>query len=107
MHRLAALAVCSLLAACGPPTTKQLVPTGGSRADGTVDMSYEVGGFENARFDADQARIVAAERCRAWGYTDAGPFGGEKRQCQAPSQYGCLQWFVTVTYQCTGGKGEG
>jgi hypothetical protein len=51
-----------------------------------------------------QGSAAARERCAAWGYSDAAPFGGETRQCQAPSEYGCMRWFVSLTYQCGGGQ---
>ncbi len=101
-----ALVLACLLAAClmGCARHKDLVATGGSRADGTVTMSYEFGPGEIPKVDPAQGAISAAERCRAWGYTDAQPFGGETRQCNAPSQYGCMRWFVSMTYQCLGGN---
>jgi hypothetical protein len=82
--------------------TKVPVPTGGSRADGTIKMSYEYGGFERPQVDVNAAHLSAAQRCAAWGYTDAEPFGGYVSQCTAANQYGCVHWFVTMTYQCTG-----
>jgi hypothetical protein len=60
--------------------------------------------LQKASIDMAQAKAAASERCRAWGYSDAEPFGGETRQCQAQSQYGCVRWFVTLTYQCLGGN---
>lgn len=99
---LSLLAVVVLLASCA--TNKSLVPTGGSKADGTVDLSYEFGAFEKPVVDMVSAQRAAKQRCVAWGYSEAEAFGGEKRQCQAFDGYGtCTHWFVTVTYQCTGG----
>jgi YecR-like lipoprotein len=92
-----------LLAGCS--VNKTLTPTGGSKADGTVDLSYEFGAFEKPVIDYTSAQVNAEQRCKAWGYTNAESFGGEKRQCQAFDGYGnCARFFVTVTYQCTGGK---
>jgi hypothetical protein len=91
----------TVLAACA--TNKELVPTGGSRADGVVDLSFEFGGFEQPVVNRDQGLVAARARCAAWGYADAEPFGGEKRQCQFSNQYGCGRWLVTISYQCTGG----
>jgi len=95
-------AVALLLGACS--TNKELVATGGSRADGTIQLSYEVGAFQKANLSFEQGIATARERCRAWGYSDAEPFGGQTRQCQAPSQYGCMQWFISMNYQCLGGN---
>jgi hypothetical protein len=86
---------------------KQLSATGGSRSDGIVELSYEIGDMQSARIDWNRAQQDATARCAAWGYQNAEKFGGEKRQCQAPSQYGCLQWFVTVNYQCTNAVSSG
>lgn len=95
------LALAALI--CGCSVNKDLVPTGGSRADGTVDLSFSIGEFQQAQIDWVKADGSARERCAAWGYTSANRFGGEKRQCAQWSQYGCSFWNVTVTYQCTGG----
>lgn len=103
MHKdLALLTATLLLSACA--TDKVLVPTGGSRADGTVELAYEVGGFEKPILNPGQGIAAARSRCSAWGYADAEPFGGEKRQCQYGTGYGCDRWLVTVSYQCIGGK---
>ena len=86
----------------GCAVTKVPVATGGSRADGTVQLAFEYGGFESPQVDLGSAHITAAQRCRAWGYTDAEPFGGTVSHCQAANEYGCLRFLVTMTYQCTG-----
>jgi len=106
MRFQAITAACLMVGACmmGCSHKEELVATGGSRADGTVTMSFEYGAFENPKIDPQQGAVAAAERCRAWGYTDAQPFGGQTRQCQQPSQYGCMRWFVSMTYQCLGGN---
>lgn len=102
MCKLMVLSLVALLAAACT-VDKQLVPTGGSRSDGTVDLSYSLGAFEKAQIDMVRAQSDALARCKAWGYTAAEPFGGEKRQCQAFDPYvNCSLWTVTVTYQCTG-----
>lgn len=86
----------------GCATPKQLTPTGGSRADGTVKMSFEYGMFEQPQVDGQQGARVAAQRCAAWGYTGAEPFGGAMSQCVATGSAGCVRWRVTYEYQCTG-----
>lgn len=82
---------------------KELAATGGSRADGIVELSYEIGEFQTARIDWTRADSDAAQRCNAWGYHKAERFGGERRQCNNFSSYGCNQWLVTVNYQCVTG----
>lgn len=96
-----------LVAACTVDVDKQLSATGGSKADGIVELSYELGQYQNARIDWGRAQTDAVARCQVWNYSNASKFGGEKRQCQAPSEYGCLQWFVTVNYQCTNATSSG
>ncbi|MBI3320599.1 MAG: hypothetical protein HYZ89_08490 [Candidatus Omnitrophica bacterium] len=86
----------------GCATAKVLQPTGGSRADGIIELSYEYGAFERPIVDLNQAVAAARERCRAWGYDGAEAFGGTRSLCQASNQYGCLQYFVTLPYQCIG-----
>jgi len=76
--------------------------TGGSKADGIIELSYQYGGFEIQEVKWDKALITAQKRCRAWGYKNAEAFGGTTSQCQAYNQYGCVRQFVTAKYQCLG-----
>ena len=46
---------------------KALVPTGGSRSDGTVRLSFEYGAFEKPHVDWDQATATAAGTLRCLG----------------------------------------
>lgn len=98
------LVVLGALALSGCSVKRELTATGGSRADGTVTLSYEIGDMQKAVLSQERGLATAQARCRAWGYSGAQKFGGESRQCQVPSSYGCIQWLVSVTYQCTGGK---
>jgi hypothetical protein len=72
----------ALLLATGCATVKTLEATGGSRSDGTVELSYEYGGFETPQVQWQQGLFTARERCAAWGYSDAEAFGGQKETCQ-------------------------
>ena len=90
-----------LLASCA--VQKTMVPTGGSRSDGTVELSYEYGMFEKPVIDPVAAINSAAQRCRAWGYSDAEAFGGQIQRCQGTDGYGnCARWLVTTQFQCIG-----
>jgi hypothetical protein len=101
LMRAGLLAVIACVSACA--VQKTMVPTSGSRADGTVEMSYEIGDMQTAKIDMAQAAKDAARRCQAWGYADAEPFGGEKRQCQKSGGLsGCSRTFVSMQYQCIG-----
>jgi hypothetical protein len=87
----------------GCATEETLVPTGGSRADGTVQLSYEYGLFQKPVVDMTQATQAAANSCATWGYTGAQPFGGQFNKCEVFNGYGnCLRMLVTVNFQCTG-----
>lgn len=96
------LLVSSSLLLTGCAVEKQLIPTGGSRADGTVKLSFEYGAFEVPKLDTTQALTLAQQRCSAWGYTGADPFGGGIKRCTFGNAYGCNRWLVTYEYQCTG-----
>lgn len=95
------------VAVAGCTTVKEYAATGGSRADGTVRLSYEVGMFEQAVVDEEQGLRVARQRCATWGYSGAEAFGGVTRQCTSPSSSGCNVTLVTKEYQCTGTGGRG
>jgi YecR-like lipoprotein len=86
----------------GCAVEKKLIPTGGSRADGTVKLSFEYGAFEVPKLDTTQAMTQAQQRCAAWGYSGADPFGGGIKRCTFGNAYGCNRWLVTYEYQCTG-----
>lgn len=90
-----------MLSACATPTPKVLSATGGSKADGTVQLSYEYGLFEQPVIDYQAAQNTAEKRCAAWGYKNAESFDTGVEQCQAYNGYGnCVRSRVTVTYQC-------
>ena len=84
MKKLVWLAVAvGLLAIAACATQKELVPIGGSRADGTVSLAFEYGIFESPQANMPAAAAAATDRCKAWGYTGAEAFGGEMRKCEA------------------------
>jgi hypothetical protein len=95
------IVVCGL-ALAGCTSTPMLVASGGSRADATVEMSYEYSAFEVPEIDLAQGQVAAVERCKAWGYKSAEAFGGQTKQCQGFYNGACTGWVATVTYQCLG-----
>ena len=95
---LFAFGLIALLTACN--VTKTPVATGGSRADASIEMSYDVGGFETVTPDWSAAQTAATERCQAWGFSKAEGFEGISTQCNAFNAYGCVNETVTRTYQC-------
>jgi hypothetical protein len=102
MKRFLAAAVAALLlTSCATPVTPEA--TGGSRADGTVRVSFEYGYYEIPVVDWSNALSSAQKSCSAWGYSGAQKFGGQTQQCEQADAYGeCMRTLVTVTYQCTG-----
>ena len=85
----------------GCAVNKELVPTGGSRADGIVKLSYEFGLFEAPKLDPQQGLNAAKQRCTSWGYKNAEMFGGSTKSCINTTNNGCNRWLVSVEYQCT------
>ncbi|WP_407919345.1 YecR family lipoprotein [Croceicoccus estronivorus] len=76
--------------------------TGGSKADGVVEMSYEYGEFEEPVVNPQQGVEAATKRCKAWGYKTAEAFDGGINTCVIPGGLGgCSTMRTTVSYQCT------
>lgn len=90
--------VSALLAGCA--AQKELTATGGSKADGTIELSYTYGGFEVPRINETQGLELAQKRCASWGYKNAEKFGGQKQACSMYGAFGCTQFIVTIQYQC-------
>lgn len=88
-----------LLAGCATPTA--MSATGGSKADGIVEMSYEYGEFQQPVIDPEQGMASAVKRCKAWGYKKAEPFDGGVSTCIIPGGFGgCSRMRQTISYQC-------
>jgi putative integron gene cassette protein len=86
--------------ACATQVTP--APTGGSKADGIVTLSYELGEFQQAIIDSNRAMQNALKRCQAWGYSSAEKFEGQKRQCLQYGGFGgCARYLISEDYQCT------
>ena len=96
--RLSIILLVLLIGGC--TVNKVPAPTGGSRSDGTVTMSYEKGSMETAVVDWSAAQAEALKRCQAWGYDQTEPFGGQTSQCQSSGMYGCNREIISITYQC-------
>lgn len=97
----ALIAVILLLSACSTHT--ELLVTGGSRADGVVELGYQRNEFQRVTFDADAAEALAAKRCKGWGYEGAESFGTEKSTCTSRRGFGnCGNRQVVIQYQCLG-----
>lgn len=89
------------LTACATPTPVTLSATGGSKADGVVEMSYEYREFEQPVIDPEQGMDAAVKRCKAWGYKKAEPFDGGISTCINPHGFAsCALMRHTISYQC-------
>lgn len=98
---LCILAITAAVAGCSAP--KNFYATGGSRADGVVDVAYDFGRMETPVVDKRQAYSIARTKCSLWGYSDAEPFGGQVQTCEARSGFGeCSSFKVSIKYQCLG-----
>jgi len=91
-----------LLASCTTNVPKELVATGGSKADGVVELSYQYNELETPIVDKAKGQETAEKRCKAWGYKRADPFGGEKIICNiSPGAWtSCGNYIGTIQYQC-------
>ncbi|ABR73408.1 hypothetical protein CBG46_05315 [Actinobacillus succinogenes] len=90
--------VCSLTACVSEQ--KRYVATGGSRADGVINLSYQVRYNERAAPNPNQGLRLAQKRCRQWGYQNAERFSGYTRRCNIAKGRKCLSYLITVQYQC-------
>ncbi len=88
-----------MIAGCSTHITP--AATGGSRADGIVEMSYQYGAMTVPTVDKAGALANAIKRCQRWGYTGAEPFDAGLSTCIQPGGFGgCNAWRVTTEYQC-------
>lgn len=88
------------LSACATNITPQA--TGGSKADGIVTLSYDVGQMQKPIVNWESAELEAERRCKAWGYKKAEAFGGSTRSCVQYGGFGggCAVNQYTHSYQC-------
>lgn len=102
MHKLLLLTLL-VVTATGCSSRKDFYATGGSRADGSIDMAYNFKQFETPIVDIEQAKAIANDKCAVWGYERAEAFGGQTENCQARNGFGeCVAGQVVVKYQCIG-----
>jgi hypothetical protein len=89
------------LSACAE-TQKDWAATGGNLAEGTIELSYEYGEFEEPHVDEAQAEVVANSTCHEWGYSSFRAFGRPIKKCNRLGGFfgGCASWIVTRQYRC-------
>ncbi|BAJ01287.1 YecR-like lipofamily protein [Shewanella violacea] len=81
---------------------KTMEATGGSLADGIIELSYTYNQYETSQFDEQDALKTASKRCKAWGFKKADPFSGERISCRDKIGSRCDVYLVTKKYQCIG-----
>ncbi len=73
----------------------------GSRAHGTVELTFDYSPALPTEVDWKEAERRAAHRCQNWGYSQAERFDIINRECIQPhSEEGCMRYRVDVLYQC-------
>lgn len=102
MERMRKLLWIGLLVGCAPSAVYPAV-LGGSKADGTVELSYTY--KRKHTVDWDAAHADAIRRCQMWGYESAEFFPAGRQTClRVEPQYGyCQESRVDTTAQCIGG----
>lgn len=105
MKYLCLLLVAASLVGCA--TKRDFYAMSGSRADGTVDMAYDINGpFDQPVVSKSQADGIAKQKCNVWGYSDAEPFGGQSERCNQRNGFGkCISGQIVIQYQCLGDLG--
>jgi hypothetical protein len=102
MRKLLVLIILAVVVT-GCSSRKDFYATGGSRADGSIDMAYDFKPFERPVVDYKQAESIANNKCAVWGYTRAEPFGGQTQNCHVRDGWGnCTGGQMIVKYQCIG-----
>lgn len=93
---------------CASPEPIVVTPhaTGGSKANGTVEMTYEYYRSEEPKLDRKATEAKALERCRVWGYDGAEAFDAVLHECLSSDNYGCIHFRGTLDFQCTNTGGQ-
>lgn len=98
-HLVTLLAIVALTGCISTPM--QWGASGGSRADGIVELSYTYNYMQKPITSEVQGRLRAAQMCLAWGYVNGvEPMDVDERKCESSSYNGCDLWRVTRKYQC-------
>ena len=88
----------SLILAGGCATDIGFDVTGGSRADGTVELRCQSDNMHRCVYDYEAMRISAARVCDGWGYTQGAQVLGNIRTVSSDFYH----TRYAFTYQCLG-----
>ena len=92
------LFVCSIVILLASCVTGNYFPSGGSRADGTVELVCNYDALTRCYFEpTPEMNLDAGRLCKNWGYERAQTFGG---YINVPGLSGTGQ--VKISYQCLG-----
>lgn len=75
--------------------------SGGSKADGFVELSYTYNYMQTPVTDESAGLEKAAGMCKLWGFSNATPLEMVDHKCQYADRYGCSEWLVTRRYVCS------
>lgn len=91
------------LTGCATATVSPVV-SGGSKADGVVELRGEYGMARSLAIDWNAANQRALDACRAWGFSSAKPFDTYDQRCadNEATPVGCLRSELRLRYQCGG-----
>jgi hypothetical protein len=100
-RKLGGLILALGLGLAGCATAPTWSATGGSRADATVKLQLTYTAFAKPKVTVEDGLPMATNKCKAWGFDHAEPFGGIVNACTVRNGFGCTQWTNTAEYQCT------
>ena len=96
------LALVATLTACANPVPKHWLVVDGSKHDATITLAYDEGLLQQAVVDEQDAQLIAANGCKAWGFKNAQSLGVPLEQCSRRDKlFGCISTRYTQLYQCT------
>tara|TARA_R110002020_G_scaffold57074_2_gene157306 strand:- start:1326 stop:1628 length:303 start_codon:yes stop_codon:yes gene_type:complete len=97
--RFIVLSAALVLSGCAASVTP--LPTGGSKSDGVVVLSYQLGTLRKPVIDWEATLNTATQKCQAWGFRSAEAFGGSEYSCVGTDMNGnCTQRRTNISYQC-------
>ena len=91
-----------LIAGCAP-LEKHWIPLSGSKADGMIKLGYQNPSMRSVSISDQEALDMAQQKCHAWGYVNAVPFGNEITTCEPNDPY-CFKKNISRDYQCIDNK---
>ena len=109
---LVLILVMALGVGCASKVQKDWLAVAGSKSDATITLAYYYNpSWENPQTSEQQAMSLATEKCQAWGYEKAEPFGSIIKKC-TQSRYVpfagvvCDAMEVSTQYQCVNNTKE-